>query len=187
MLTVASGARRSFKVWLKKPLQLSGDLARRLRLQQPEILTPHSAILNGRPMMLLKSLTRGATLRTPTIVRRAVLRRVLASLTLAGLVLSLAAPLLLAGGSSARDCPFAPATGLHGAVLANALPEGDCEHTVPGPCVATLGCVTVAPAIALVPTLLAVPNNLIALAPRPAPHFGDLFRTGPPTPPPNHS
>lgn len=122
-----------------------------------------------------------------TIVRRATLRRVLASVTLAGLALSLAAPSLLAGGTSARDCPLAPATGSHGPVLVNALPEGDCEHTDTGPCVATLGCVTVAPAIALVPTLLVVPKDLIELAPRPAPHFGDLFRAGPPTPPPNHS
>lgn len=121
-----------------------------------------------------------------TIVRRATLRRVLASFMLAGLVLSLAAPSLLSGARIARDCPLAPGSGARGPALVHAMPDdGACDRSDAGACLGTLGCVIVSPAIAIVPTLLVVPNRLIVLNPRPAPHFGDLFRTGPPTPPPD--
>ncbi len=118
--------------------------------------------------------------------RQSTMRRVLASVTLAALTLSFAASSAEAGWAAAR-CPLPPANQSHGPVLVAAMPAGVCEHTAAGPCVATLGCVTVAPAIALVPTFLVVPNSVMVLAARPAPHFGDLFRTGPPTPPPNNS
>lgn len=117
--------------------------------------------------------------------RQSTIRRVLASVMLAALTLSFAASSAGAGWVAAQGCPPAPANQSRGPALVAAMPDGMCEHLAAGPCLATLGCVTVAPAIALVPTLLVVPNSVIVLAARPAPHFGDLFRTGPPTPPPN--
>ncbi len=116
--------------------------------------------------------------------RQSTMRRVLASVMLAALTLSFGAS--SAGAwAAARGCPLAPATSSHGPALVAAMPDGVCEHTAAGPCLATLGCVTVAPAIALAPTLFVIPNSVIVVAARPAPHYGDLLRMGPPTPPPN--
>jgi hypothetical protein len=64
---------------------------------------------------------------------------------------------------------------------------GACEHTDAGPCLATLGCVTVAPAIQPAAALLVTPTRLIALGGAPTSHIGDLYRSGPPTPPPNRT
>ncbi len=78
-----------------------------------------------------------------------------------------------------------PLEGRRRAAIGAAMADAACDHTAAGPCMGALGCVTVAPAIANVPTTLVVPADLITFAIRPAPQFGDLFRTGPPTPPPN--
>ncbi len=115
--------------------------------------------------------------------RQSTMRRLLAGVMLAGLALSYGVPLLARGAST--ECPAALATGHRAPVLMAGMDGGACEHTDAAPCMSTLGCVTVAPAIALAPTPFVIPTSVIVMAARPAPHFGDLFRTGPPTPPPN--
>ncbi|MGH7522621.1 MAG: hypothetical protein ACREMI_15205 [Gemmatimonadales bacterium] len=107
------------------------------------------------------------------------IRRLLASVLLAGLALSYATPLLAAA------CPLAPTTKSGAPVLLQGLDDGACEHTDAAPCVSTLGCVTAAPAMRSLKMVLVVPANLIVLVAPPAPRHGDLYRTGPPTPPPN--
>lgn len=111
------------------------------------------------------------------------IRRLLASVMLAGLALSYATP-LVAGGSASLACPLAP-TKSGAPVLLAGMDDGACEHTDAAPCVSTLGCVTAAPAIRTLEVVLVVPTNLIVLGAPPAPRHGDLYRTGPPTPPPN--
>ena len=115
---------------------------------------------------------------------RHALRRLLASVTLAVLALSFAAP--LAGGAvrpASHSCPMAPTGGAP--VLVAGMDGGACEHADVGPCLPGFGCVTVPPAIRPVAALFVTPARLIVLGAPPAPHFGDLYRTGPPTPPPN--
>ena len=104
---------------------------------------------------------------------------------LAAFALSLAIPSLGTGLAASRDCPLAPTTGHQGSVVTNAMTGGTCEHTDAGPCLGSLGCVAAPPVLAIVPTFLVVQNSLIVLVTPSAPPFGDLFRTGPPTPPPN--
>lgn len=111
------------------------------------------------------------------------MRRVLASVMLAGLALSLVAP-ALAGGTVATGCPLVPRDGGAPHLVAG-MDDGVCEHTDIGPCVAALGCPTVLPAIRPSALQLVTPTRLIALGTASAPHGGDLYRTGPPTPPPN--
>lgn len=103
---------------------------------------------------------------------------------LAAVALSLFAPSIGAAAAPVGDCPLGP-TGERHAIVAHEMPDSACEHTGPGPCLGTLGCLAVPPAIALAPANVVVPTTLILLAVRPVAHFGDLFRTGPPTPPPN--
>ena len=117
--------------------------------------------------------------------KQGMLRRVLAGAVLATLTLSLVAPSLRAGLAGARDCPSAPASDAHRAALVSAMAGGACEHGDVGPCLGALGCVTAAPAVAVSPVSLFAPAVLITLGTPPAPPLGDLFRIGPPTPPPN--
>ena len=113
------------------------------------------------------------------------LRRVFAGAVLATLTLSLVAPSLSAGLAVARDCPSAPASDSQRAALVSAMPDGACDHRDVGPCIGALGCVTAAPAIALVPTSLLGPAELSSVGIGSTPQLGDSYRTGPPTPPPN--
>lgn len=117
------------------------------------------------------------------LMRRPTLRRLLASLTLASMALFLGAPLLSATRAPSGDCP--PAAAGRGPVLAAGMDGDACEHTDAGPCVTALGCVTIAPAIRPAPTLLVTSATLTVLGAAPTPQAGDLYRTGPPTPPPN--
>jgi hypothetical protein len=110
-------------------------------------------------------------------------RRLLASLTLAVLALSLVAPALAGGRAAPRDCPLAPAGG--GPAFVAGMDGGSCEHTDVGPCLTALGCVAAAPAIRPAATSFVASAGMIVLGTPPAPHPGDLYRTGPPTPPPN--
>jgi hypothetical protein len=116
--------------------------------------------------------------------RGGVMKRMLASVILAAVALSLVAPTFGAGVTARRDCPLASGAGR--VAFVNAMPDGACEHTGAGPCLATLGCVTPAPAITVASTGLIVSTGLIALEPRQTPRLADLYRPGPPTPPPNH-
>ncbi len=111
------------------------------------------------------------------------LRRLLASVTLAVVALSLVSPQVVGGRAATRECPLAPAAG--GPALVAGMDGGACEHTDVGPCLTAFGCATVAPAIRPVAALFVTPARLIVLGASPATHFGDLYRTGPPTPPPN--
>lgn len=115
------------------------------------------------------------------------LRRVFAGAMLATLALSLVAPSLIAGPAAARDCPPARTSNSHQAALVSAMAGGACEHSDAGPCLGAPGCVTAAPAIAIVPTALLVSADLIPVGIRSTPRVGDLYRAGPPTPPPNQS
>ncbi len=114
---------------------------------------------------------------------RLALRRWLASITLAGLALSLVAPPLAGGTAATQGCPVAPRGGAP--VLVAGMDGGACEHTDVGTCLTAFGCATVAPAIRPVAAFFVTPARLIVLGAPPAPHLGDLYRIGPPTPPPN--
>ncbi|HUC40085.1 MAG TPA: hypothetical protein VMR92_04570 [Gemmatimonadales bacterium] len=118
-----------------------------------------------------------------TLRRALTKRRLLAGVLLAGLVLSYGIPLRARG--AATECPAAPATGHRAPVLMPGMDGGACEHTDAAPCVSTLGCSASAPAVRSLGLALVVPAKLIVFGAPPAPHFGDLYRTGPPTPPPN--
>jgi hypothetical protein len=110
-------------------------------------------------------------------------RRVLASVMLAALVLSLVSPLVAGGAAATRDCPLAPREGAP--ALVAGMDGGACEHTDAGVCLTALGCVTVAPALRPTAAFLATSARLIVLGAAPTPQVGDLYHTGPPTPPPN--
>jgi hypothetical protein len=110
--------------------------------------------------------------------------RVLASVTLAALVLSLVSPLLAGGAAATRDCPLGPSEGAPALVAGT--DGAACEHSDAGVCLTALGCVTVASAIQPEAAFLVTSPRLIVLGAAPTPQVGDLYRTGPPTPPPNH-
>lgn len=110
------------------------------------------------------------------------MRRVFASLMLAGLALSYATPLL--AGASAAGCPLSP-TGPGVPTLQAGMDAGSCEHTDAAPCVSTLGCVASAPAIQGAGVAFVIPVSVMVTGGLSAAVLGDLFRTGPPTPPPN--
>jgi hypothetical protein len=112
------------------------------------------------------------------------MRRALASLMLTALVLSLVSPLVAGGAAATRDCPLVPRGGPP--ALVAGVDGGACEHTDAGVCLTALGCVSVAPAIRPAAALLITSTRLIVLGAAPTPRAHDLFRTGPPTPPPNH-
>jgi len=116
--------------------------------------------------------------------RGGVMKRMLASVMRAAVALALVAPTLGAGLTAHRDCPTAPGAGRPAFV--NAMPDAACEHTSAGPCLTALGCVTLAPALTVSSTGLMISSGSIALDPRQTPRFADLYRAGPPTPPPNH-
>jgi hypothetical protein len=110
-------------------------------------------------------------------------RRVLPSVTLAALVLSLVSPLVAGGAAATRDCPLIPREGAP--ALVAGMDGGACEHTDTGPCLTALGCVTIAPAIRPAPAFLVTSTRLTVLGAAPTPRVRDLCHTGPPTPPPN--
>lgn len=110
-------------------------------------------------------------------------KRGFASVMLAVVLLSFVTPLLADGGGAGRDCPMAPRGGAP--ALVAGMEGGACEHTDVGPCLTTLGCVSAAPAIRPAAALLFTPSGLIVLGAAPTLQVGDLFRIGPPTPPPN--
>ena len=110
------------------------------------------------------------------------MRRLLASLMLAGLALSSAAPL---AGRAPGDCPAAPATNHTIPALSVGMSDANCEHTDAAPCVSSLGCVVSPPAVAALDAGFLVPSSLTVIGMVPSSPLGDLYRTGPPTPPPD--
>ena len=112
--------------------------------------------------------------------------RVLAIALLMAFLLPSAAP-LLAGGSGSMRCPET-ASGMGNGTAASLVAGTDgaaCQHTATGPCVSPLGCTTPGPAIRTADGALGIPASLIALGVPPAAPLDDLYRSGPPTPPPN--
>jgi len=108
------------------------------------------------------------------------IRRLLASVMLVTVVASFAAPPHV-GSCPEPGTPFAGRT----LVAAMDMDHGACAHPGAGPCLTASGCVS-APS-ALRSASAAVASRLTAVLVRPVavPHYADLFRTGPPTPPPN--
>ncbi len=107
-------------------------------------------------------------------------RRLLASVMLGVVALSLAAP------PHTGACPEPGAT-YAGPVVAAAMEmdhEG-CQHPGAGPCLTAVGCVSAPPALRPAPAALLSPLAVILTRPAAAPHYADLCRAGPPTPPPN--
>lgn len=108
------------------------------------------------------------------------IRRLLASVMLVTVVASLAAP------PHAR----ADACGENGRAggpptLVAAMDHGACEHPGAGPCLAGGGCLNAPQALRPVAAAVLSPLAVILNRPGAAPHYADLCRTGPPTPPPN--
>ena len=120
----------------------------------------------------------------PMLTQRSRIRRLLASLMLASMALFLVTPLLAATVVPSGDCPLAP-TG-RGPVLTAGMDGAPCEHVEAGPCLAALGCVGVPPVIRPAPLLLVNSSRMILAGVASIPHAHDLFRSRPPTPPPNH-
>jgi hypothetical protein len=118
------------------------------------------------------------------LTRRSTIRRLLASLMLASIALFFMTPLLAATVALPGDCPPAPAG--RGPVLVAGMDGAACEHTDAGLCVTALGCVSIAPAVRPAPAVLVNSPRLTVVGVAPIAPAGDLYRTGPPTPPPNH-
>jgi hypothetical protein len=111
------------------------------------------------------------------------MKRALGSLTLAVFIVSLIAPRAVSRPATV-DCPSAPATGIP--ALASALDHGS-DHCGPdlGSCLSMPGCMTGTLAIGAASAVVVVPPGLFVISASPAPHAGDLYGAGPPTPPPN--
>lgn len=107
--------------------------------------------------------------------------RILAGVTLAGMLLLLLQPLPLRHSGS-HGCDRPGAATIHAVVLTHG--SVGCDHT-DGVCLATTGCVTVPAAVSPTGMALSAPavprsrNGLEITLPV------DPFRSGPPTPPPN--
>ncbi|HET9386894.1 MAG TPA: hypothetical protein VFO67_17305 [Gemmatimonadales bacterium] len=103
-----------------------------------------------------------------------------ASLALAAFLISIAVP--ARGGVVQPGCPGDAGTAAPAAVAAS---DSTCDHGGAGPCMDALGCVAMAPALTARRALLVTPDHLLVFSARLGARSGDLFRTGPPTPPPN--
>lgn len=113
------------------------------------------------------------------------MKRALGNLTLAVFVVSLIAPAVMSRPATA-NCP--PPSGPAGIpALAAAMDHGadDCGHPDLGLCLSMPGCTTATVAIGTVSAVLVIFPGLFVINAPPAPHAGDLFGAGPPTPPPN--
>lgn len=114
--------------------------------------------------------------------RQAGQRRTVASLML--VVFLLASALLPTTGrvSPTSDCPFG--AGANAPSVVAAMSHNMCGHAAESSCL-VLACGVVAPAIRPVATALVPATGLILIQVGAARQFVDLYRTGPPTPPPN--
>ena len=109
-------------------------------------------------------------------------RRIVASLMLVAFLLPSA--LLPATGrvSPTPDCPLGAAGGAPSIVAT--MSDTMCGHTAESSCL-VLACGVVAPAIRSVATVVVPAAGLIPIQVGATRPFVDLYRTGPPTPPPN--
>jgi len=112
-------------------------------------------------------------------LKRAI-RRLLASIMLVVVVASLAAP----PHAMAAACGEDGGAGGTPALVA-AMDHGVCEHPGAGPCLAAVGCYSATVALRPVTAAVSSPLAFIPTGPATPPHYADLCRNGPPTPPPN--
>ena len=112
------------------------------------------------------------------------MKRALGSLTLAVFIVSLIAPRAVSRPTTV-DCPSSPATGIPALVGAMDHGADHCGHPDLGSCMSALGCVTGTLAIGAASATVVVPPGLFVISASYAPHAGDLYGAGPPTPPPN--
>ena len=109
-------------------------------------------------------------------------RRGVASLMLVAFLLPVVLLPTTGRVSPTSDCPFGAGGGAPS--VSPAMNDNDCGHAAQSSCV-TLACGMVAPAIRPMATTLMSSAGLILFQVGPAQQFVDLYRTGPPTPPPN--
>lgn len=115
----------------------------------------------------------------PTPSVSVVIKRLFASLVLAAFALSFAVPPY---AGTREPCPGADGT----TTTTVAAPgHSTCYHGGANPCMNAVGCVAVAPALAAPVLLFVGPDHLLVFSARLDSRSGDLFRTGPPTPPPD--
>ena len=112
-------------------------------------------------------------------------RRVLEAFVLAAFAVSLVVPSLSAALAAPNDCPRAPAGGTPHSGIVATMPDGACDHTDAGLCLAAIGCLVPPTALGSAPTRLWVATHVVRMPAAAAPLFEDLFRAGPPSPPPN--
>ena len=109
-------------------------------------------------------------------------RRTVASLMLVAFLLPSALLLTTSRVSPTSDCPFG--VGGNTPSVVAAMSDNMCGDATASSCL-VLACGVVAPAIRPVATTLISSPELILFQPSAARQFLDLYRTGPPTPPPN--
>lgn len=107
-------------------------------------------------------------------------KRIFAGLMLAAFLLPSA--LLPIAGRVAPDCPIG--AGANAPSVVAAMSDSMCGHAAESACL-TLACGVVTAAIRPVATALVPAAGLILIQVGAARQFVDLYRTGPPTPPPN--
>lgn len=108
------------------------------------------------------------------------MRRLVASVILLALMQSLAAPPHApAGACPEKDGTSGPPT------LVAAMDHGACAHPGAGPCLAAIGCLGAPQALRPAGTVVESRLTAVLIRPVAVPQYADLFRTGPPTPPPN--
>lgn len=114
--------------------------------------------------------------------QRKAMRRGTASFVLTVFMFVAFAPLLYGTLRRTADCPL----GASGNVptMVAAMDDGACGHLDAGLCV-IMACSSGAPAIQPAAVSLISSGRFILLQAPANVHVGDLFRTGPPTPPPN--
>ena len=108
------------------------------------------------------------------------MRRLLASMMLVGIVVSLAAPPHAMAAACGEDGGASRTP-----VLVAAMDHTGCEHPGAGPCLAAAGCLGAPQALRPGPSAAFSPLAVLPAHPAAVPHYADLCRTGPPTPPPN--
>jgi len=119
-----------------------------------------------------------------TARKKSLNERTLAGIVFAGLSVSLLLlPLSAAQLASSGDCLPPAGTAAQSALVAGT--PDHCPHTDAGVCVTALGCGGVTPALRPAAPGIGLAAALRPSATSPVARLADLYRVGPPTPPPN--
>ena len=118
-----------------------------------------------------------------TARKKSLNERTLAGIVFAGLSVSLLLLPLSAGWSGSQDCVPSAGTAAQSALVAGT--PDHCPHTDAGVCVTALGCGGVTPALRPAAPGIGLAAALRPSATSPVARLADLYRVGPPTPPPN--